>query len=103
MIWSKLTNGTPFFGIKIEHFVTKTVFAKAIASYCWLYKKEFDPNTKKRRAIEILKEQLFHQGQEGINTDHWDGASEDFIRPFNDAYENAIAWINKNYPYLNNN
>lgn len=97
---STLNDGTPFLGIKIEHFVTKTVFAKAIASHCWTYGEDFDPKTSKTDAMNILKKNLFHQGIEGLNIDNWDGASIEFQQPFKDAYESAIEWIEKNYPYL---
>lgn len=98
---SKLKDGIPFFGITVEHFVTKRVFANAIASYHWTYDKEFDPKMLKKQAMAILKKNLFLQGAEGLNTDHWDVASEDFLAPFQNAYEAAAKWIDKNYPYLN--
>lgn len=97
---SKLSDGTPFFGISVEHFVTKHTFARAIASYFFRKEEKFDPKTNRRAVIEIVKKNLFFQGIEGESTDHWDGASEEFVKPFNDAYEAAITWIEKNYPYL---
>lgn len=98
---AKLKNGIPFFGIKIEHFVTKSAFATAIASHCWCTGEEFDPKSSKKKVFEILKKNLFHQGLEGVCRDHWDGASEEFSKPFDMAYSLAIEWIEKNYPYLN--
>lgn len=97
---SKLVDGTPFYGIRVEHFVTKHVFARAMASYCWTYNKEFDINISKRQAMKLLKKQLFQQGIQGLYTDNWDGASEEYVSPFNDAYDKATAWVDNNYPYL---
>lgn len=100
MIKSKLKDGTPFFGIKIELFVTKTVFANAIASYCWANREDFDTEMTKTTAMKILKDNLFQQGVGGLNRDQWDGASQEFVAPFEDNYKAAIEWIDKNYPYL---
>ena len=96
----KLKSGETAFGIKIEHFVTRSVFAKAIASYYWPSKQIFDPSLSKKEVIKILEHQLFFQGIEGLYTGHWDAASEEFQEPFIKAYDAALEWIDKNYPYL---
>lgn len=97
---SRLSNGIPFYGIKIEHFVSKDVFARAIGGHCYEENTSFDPNTPKKEAIRILKVQLFRHGIEGLYTEHWDGASEEFWAPFNNGYQVALVWIDKNFPYL---
>lgn len=91
---------TPFIGIKIEHFVTRSVFAKALADHHWRKSEDFPSSMTKKEAMRILKSQLFHLGGEGEYQGHWDGASEEFVRPFTEAYDAALEWINKNYPYL---
>lgn len=96
-----LINGKPFLEIKIEHFVTKMVFAKAIAGYHHHNHSPFNDKMTKTQAIKILKKGLYHEGNDGIYTDHWDGASEEFLFYFNTAYDKAKKWIDKNYPYLN--
>lgn len=95
-----LEDGTPFFGVQIECFVSKTVFAKALTNHFWRRSQTIDSTLKKRDAFDILKVELFFNGIDGIDTSHWDGASEEFMRPFNDTYDAAIVWIEKHYPYL---
>lgn len=97
----QLKDGTAFLGIKIEHFVTRSTFAHAIASHYWTRNEDFNSRSSKRDVMKILETQLFHQGNEGLQRDHWDGASEEFVKPYQNTYEAACEWIDKNYPYLN--
>lgn len=97
----QLNDGTTFLGIKVEHFVSKEVFANALADNCWTYNQEFNSHLSKTEAMKILKRQLFHKGLEGIEKHSWEGASEEFAQPHVDAYEKSCEWIDKNYPYLN--
>ncbi len=98
---SLLKDGTAFIGIRIAHFVTKKIFANALADDCWTYHKEFDPRISKTDAMKILKSALHNKGNEGIEKHSWEGATEEFAQPHTDAYEKACEWIDKNYPYLN--
>lgn len=97
----QLKNGMAFLGIVIEHYVTKSVFAGILADHCWTNNIEFDARMCKTAAKNILKKGLRYKGDEGIEKHTWEGAGEEFVQPFNDAYEAACEWIDKNYPYLN--
>lgn len=97
---SKLKDGTPFFGIKVECFVTRTRFAKILADYLWTHSKVFDPKIQRKEVMQILQQSLRATGTNGLDTTIWEGASEVFIEPFNNAYEAALQWIDKHYPYL---
>jgi len=101
MTKGKLVDGDPFYIINISQYVTKAVFASALADYCWEGSEIFDPKMTRREGMRILKHRLEWAGRQGIDTTLWEGASEDFVQPHNDAYEAAIAWIETNYPYLN--
>lgn len=97
----KSTNhgGEPIFVFKIEMPISKQIFAKAIAGHCH-EGGEFNPKWSKKEVLSILKERLTYNGVQGIYTDHWDGASEEFLSDYQNGYNAAIEWIEKNYPYL---
>ncbi len=96
----KFIDDTPFLGIKVEHFVTKLIFARALASHCWYGNLEFNPEWSKPEVLEILKKQLHYDGNGGIDTTHWDGATEEFVYYYSKGYDRACEWIDKNYSYL---
>lgn len=98
---AQLKDGNKFLGIRVEHYVTKTVFANALADHCWTYNEEFNTRISKAAAMNILKSALRNKGDEGIEKHAWEGASQEFVQPHTDAYEAACEWIDKNYPYLN--
>lgn len=98
---SKFTDGTPFFKIKVESFVTRGLFAKILADHYWTISEEFDPKIRRTAVMEILLTSLRLTGIQGIDITAWEGSSEEFVQPHNNAYEAALAWIDKNYPYLN--
>lgn len=60
-----LKDGTPAFAIKLELLVTKKIFARAIAAYCFEKKVNFDPLSSKTQVAAILKAQLRWHGQSG--------------------------------------
>lgn len=97
---SKLTDGTPFFGIKVEHFVKKEDFVKHLAEYHYLYGSEFDQKMKRMDAMRILKNGLFFNGIEGeIDETLYEG-SFDVLDDYYRAYTEAMIWVERNYPYL---
>lgn len=95
-----LENGTHSWGLNVEHLVTKGTFAKALADHHWEERSEFDPNMTKAAGMRLLRHRLEWAGRQGIDTTLWEGASQDFGQPHNDAYAAALEWIEKNYPYL---
>lgn len=97
---SKLTDGTPFLGINVEHFVTKLVFVRALADDYWERSEEFDLKMKKTTGYEILKRRLFFKGNKGVETSGWDGAAEEFMKPYREAFEASTKRVEKNYSYL---
>lgn len=98
----KSTNmgGQPIFLFTIEMPVSKFIFAKAIAGYYHESGGKLNPSSTKTDVLNILKKGLMLNGVEGINTEHWDGASMEFVADFQNAYDAAIEWIERNYPYL---
>lgn len=97
---SRLTDGTPFFGITIEHFVKKSDFVKHLAEYCHLHNTDFDVRIKRTEAMRILKNGLFFSGINGeIDTLLYEGSYHG-LDDYEAAYEKAKEWVEKNYPYL---
>lgn len=98
---SKLSDGTPFLGITIEHFVKKEDFAKHLAEHCHRKSTQFDVRIKRRYAMEILKHGLFFNGLDGeIDETLYEGANPEALFDYQEAYKLAIIWVGKNYPYL---
>jgi hypothetical protein len=96
--------GDAAFEIKTAHIVSAYHFADALAKHCWDEAIEFDPNMKKRRAMEILKESLFQYGLQGSDDmTRYEGAEESAVQGYFDALPLATAWVEKNYPYLSEN
>jgi hypothetical protein len=97
---SYLKDGRPFFGIKVEHFVKKTDFAKHLAEYYYLENIQFDEKITRQAAFEILKTGLFHSGLNGLIDEYEYEGSNDALDSYYIAFKEAIKWIEKNYPYL---
>lgn len=99
---SKLKSGEPFYGIKIDMFVTANCFAHALADYCWTKSIDFDTNMKKSEAITILKNGLFYNGISGeFDGSLFEGASQEAFDAWDIPFKAAHNWVIKNYPYLN--
>lgn len=97
---SKNMGGEPIFIFKIEMPVSRGIFAHAIAGYFHESGGEFNPTMTKREGIQILKKGLRLNGVEGVDTNHWDGATIEFVKAYQDAYRASLKWLEKNYPYL---
>jgi len=94
--------GNNFYGIKVEHFVTLSSFAKALCEYAYNKNEQVSiiRCLKKSEAMEILKERLFFYGGNGeLGEENLD---TDKIDAYNNLYAEAINWVKKNYPYLYN-
>lgn len=97
---SKLSNGTPFIGIKVEHYVTINDFTKHLAEHFHRKRAEFNIKLGKRQAMKILKRGLFFNGLEGeIDTTLYE-SSPHGLDHYEAAYVLARKWVEINYPYL---
>lgn len=97
---SKLSDGTPFIGIKVEHYVKINDFSKHLAEHFDMEGTEFDKELSKRAAIEILKKGLFFNGLYGeIDGTLYEGSSN-ALDNYQAAYVLAQEWVEINYPYL---
>ena len=96
--------GDAAFKIKTDHLVTLTVFCKALAEHCWNAGIDFNPKMSKTEGIKILKNSLFYNGiKGGEDLSRYEGASEEAVSGFENAYPLAKEWVLKNYPYLDTN
>lgn len=86
--------------VRINFYITKSLFAKSMADHYWTRSEEFPTKLTKKAAKEILKTQLRHGGHIGIDQDTWNGASAEFVQPWEDAFNAALEWISINYPKL---
>lgn len=93
---SNLRDGTPMIVIKVEHFVTDSVFAYALTNHYFRQGFEFPDKLSKTESMVILKDELFFHGKEG---EDW-GEDNDQVAEHNPIYEIAHNWVLKNYPYL---
>lgn len=99
---SKLRDGRPFLGIKIEMFVTMSVFATALGEHYYEQSELFPEKLRKTDAMNILNKRLFNHGIQGEYAEgFFEAADESVVEPYNDAYRKAMIWVAKNYPYLN--
>ncbi len=97
---SQLSDGTPFIGIKVEHYVKINDFAKHLAEHFDRKGVEFDKALGKREAMEILKTGLFFNGLYGeIDETLYEGAPN-ALDNYDAAYDLARDWVGRNYPYL---
>lgn len=97
-----LTNGKRFYGIKIEHFVTKTAFSTALANYFFRHRLPFNESLTKIEAKKLLRTELFHYGIRGENETTMFESAIDIMDELNDLLTKADKWIDNNYPYLTN-
>lgn len=88
----------PILVFKIEVPVTLLTFAHRLA-YAAFEGKIINWNNK-RHVIELLKGELVRYGRDSNELDRWDGASEEFWKPYQDTHDKAMTWIPKNYPHL---
>lgn len=97
---SNLTDGTPFIGIKVEHYVKRQDFAKHLAEHFDRKGEEFNSDLKKKEAMLILKNGLFFYGLYGEIEETLYEGSDSALDGYNAAYRAALDWVSNNYPYL---
>lgn len=101
MIKSELTDGQCMYVVKVEHFVTLPVFAKALSSHFYSHSNDFPEHLSKTEAIRILKTELRYGGDqsaydiEGVFQD-----ATDFHKIYQPIFKKSLEWIKTNYPYL---
>ena len=96
----KLISGEPFFVMNIEHLVTAASFATALADFFWCQSKSFDSTLSKSDAKDILYRGLYHNGRKGILSDGQLESAQEIGEEYNDAFNSAILWVYKQYPFL---
>lgn len=96
----RLLSGAPFMVVRVEHLVTETSFATALADFYWCKSEPFDTLLSKSDARDILYRGLFHNGRKGVLSDGQLESAEDIGTEYNNAYKAAIDWVRKNYPFL---
>ena len=98
---SQLTTGSPIFVMKIEMFVTHGRFCLALLDYIYRNgNEEIIDTLKKKQAIGILKEELFHYGRNGEYHDGMFEGSFELGEERNRLEKICSEWVKKNYPYL---
>ena len=97
---SKLKNGTPILVVKVDHFVKAGDFALALTDHFYRKKIDFNENLTKKEAVEILQHNLFFHGLHGEYDAGFFEASTELGEIRNAIYDEAIKWVELNYPYL---
>lgn len=97
---SFLESGVPIFVVKIESYVSASVFITSLTDYYYVNQLEFDTRLSKREAVKILKRQLFTYGVQGEHMDGFFEAANDVWPLYEAIQKQARDWVQKNYPYL---
>lgn len=100
MIKCNLENGTPILVIKIEHYVKGNDFARALTDHYFGLSADFNLQLKKAEAFKILKRSLFFTGLKGEYESDYFEASFELGEQRNLIFNEAIKWVENNYPHL---
>lgn len=103
MIKGRLQRGDAMFVVRIEHYVTLSVFAKALSEKFYLENGEFPNNLTKKKAEGILRHRLFFHGNNGELEDGRFEASFEEGETFNAIYDDAFEFVKSKYPWLSEN
>lgn len=102
MVKGQLKSGDKMFVVRVEHFVTKTVFATALTDNYYSKGEDFETGLTKKKAEEILRRALFFNGIYGQYEAGYFEATDEEGERYNEIYEAANEWVIDNHPYLNN-
>lgn len=98
---SELVDSTPVFAIQIKMLVSQGRFSLALLDHVYRHgNEEILTNLKKRKALEILKQELFNYGMQGEYHDGMFEASFEIGQERNRLSEICNNWVQSNYPYF---
>lgn len=97
---SLLSDSVPCFIVTIKNVVTVSIFAQALCEKSYSDGCNIDfSNLSKRKANEILKDQLAKHGRCGGYAG-LDSLGDEEQPKYNEEYRKAKEWVLKAYPYL---
>lgn len=93
LLVAKANNMSTYIRVEVEHLITASIFAKALADHFWSINEEFDDDFTGEMAERILRQRLEHRGAVGcVGVEDYDS-----YKAVNAA---ALAWIKVNYHSL---
>lgn len=95
---SNLKNGANIYAISVRMLVTKTTFTATLTDRYYGGNEDFPEKLTKKDALIILKRGLLFSG---IRCEYGDeNLGSDNIDSYNEIFEKAKQWVEKNHPYL---
>ena len=103
MIKGKTGSAGNCYIVKISMRVTKSVFATLLTDKFYGSETKFPENLNKSDAQKIIESELFFHGIRGRYYNSDESLGNDNLEIYNEIFLNALNWVIKNYPYLNQN
>jgi hypothetical protein len=97
---AQLQNGRKMLVVNTSHYVKAEDFATALADHYYVSRVAFDKAISRSKAKEVLKRGLFFHGLYGQHSNGYFEASFEEGERYNSIYSDALAWVKKNYKWL---